>query len=393
MNATLRPDYPTELERVWLDLAAEEFGTHSDFAALDRLTPLAGDLSDTFTTERQPGFQDYSSSREHWLAYGTFFFPQTFIRMRYVLEECLGAKGWQPPFGNGPIRVLDLGCGTGAATAAAALTLNVHLPRRPVEVRAVDASETALNLLRSVFARAVPGLDTHRMDTRVGSIREFQSACSDVKWDLMSVSFALNEVLESAAPDAAERWVREALSHLSPAGLLVILEPALHAACERMEQLRDTVSAQGLARIVGPCPHRRPCPILAMPETWCHDVRHWRVPESVEYINRRLHRSVQHLKFCFLALSNEPAQVPDPRGIGFCRIAAPMNEPRGRICTFGCAADGLIHPYEVQTRELNGEGKRAVLALERGECVAWREPRLLGDGRTIRGVPELRGDM
>lgn len=387
MNNTFRPDYPPGIERAWLDMAARALGTTSDFQTLDRLTPLAGDLSDAFTIERQPRFQDYSVSRDHWFAYGTYFFPQTFIRMRYVLEECLAGKGWRPPSPSGPIRILDLGAGTGAATAATAITLASRFPDRPLQVRAVDASDTALDLLRALHAGRGAGIPRARLETRVGSLADLASAAGTAAWDIITVSFALNEVLDTAASDAAERLTRDALARLSPGGLLVMLEPALHTACERMQRLRDTVASRHLARIVAPCPHHLPCPMLAMPETWCHDVRRWRVPESVEYINRKLHRSVQFLKFCFLALAAEPAPAPDSRGIAYCRVVAPMTDPRGRICTYGCGADGLIHPYEVQTRDLDSEEKRAFLALDRGECVEWQAPRLLGDNNTVRGIP------
>jgi SAM-dependent methyltransferase len=389
VNAEDRPDYPPELERAWLDMAAEVLGTESDLRTLDRLAPLAADLSDVFTTERQAGFRDYAASRDHWLAYGAFFFPQTFIRMRFVLEECLSGRGWRPHPRSDPVRLLDLGAGTGAATAAALATLGSRAGSRRLEVIAVDASETALGLLRSLHKRRSSGLHAAHLDTRVGSMGGFDRAGTGGRWDLITVSFALNEALESAAPDAAERWVREALSHLAPGGLLVMLEPALHTACERMERLRDVVSAQRLARIVAPCPHHLPCPMLPMPETWCHDVRHWRVPESVEYINRRLQHSVQHLKFCFLALAAEPTPGGDPRGVGYCRVVAPMTEPRGRICTFGCGADGLIHPYETQTRDLDHGARHVARRLDRGVCLTWRDARLLGDGRTVRGIPDF----
>lgn len=388
MNTPVRPDYPPELERAWLDIAAESLGTGSDRATLDRLTPVAADLSDVFTTERSQGFRNYAMDREHWLAYGVFFFPQTFIRMRFVLEECVTRRIWIPPRSEAPIRILDLGAGTGAAAAAAAVTLAPILNGRPMEITAVDASGPALDLLRSLHMRHNSGLPPFRLETRTASIEGPDHAAPGHGWDLVLVSFALNEVMESAAPDAPERWVRGALQRLAPGGLLVILEPALHTACEAMERLRDAVAAQRLARIVAPCPHHLPCPMLPMFETWCHDVRHWRVPESVEYVNRRLQRSVQHLKFCFLALANEPAPAQDPGGFAHCRIVAPMTEPRGRICTFGCGADGLVHPYEVQTRQLTHDRKHLVRKLERGARMTWKNALLLGDGRTVRGTPD-----
>lgn len=394
-NTAHRLDYPPELERAWLDISATTLRSSSDTDTLDRLTPLAAELSDTFTTKRQPGFRDYSASPDHWLAYSTYFFPQTFVRMRYVLEECLRKGAWSPTPGNGPIRVLDLGAGTGAATAAVATTLQAHFPNRVLDIHATDASETAMSLLRQLHANPQSGLQHARITTQVAPIREFDIGTSDQpqpaegssQWDLITVSFALNEMLESASPDAAEHWTREALAKLAPGGLLILLEPALHTACERIEHLRDQIAAQRLARIVAPCPHHMPCPMLAAPDAWCHDVRRWYVPESVAYINRKLQRSVQFLKFCFLALTNAPPPAPVPDGTSYCRIVAPMNEPRGRICTLGCAADGHIHPYEVQTRDLTSDERRVFRTLDRGNTITWQQARVLGDNRTIRGVP------
>jgi hypothetical protein len=129
--------------------------------------------------------------------------------------------------------------------------------------------------------------------------------------------------------------------------------------------------------------------MLNVPDAWCHDVRRWSVPESVAYINRKLQRSVQFLKFCFLALSNTPPPPCTPESAEVCRIVAPTAEPRGRIATLGCAADGRIHPYETQARDLSNEQRRALAALDRGNIIVWSQVRTLGDNRTLRGIPRF----
>jgi hypothetical protein len=101
-------------------------------------------------------------------------------------------------------------------------------------------------------------------------------------------------------------------------------------------------------------------------------------------LNRHLFREIGVLKFSFLAL-RKAAPEAEAGGLELARLVAPMHKGNGKLITRGCAADGTLHDYELLTRRLTRAECDGLLAVERGALVRWRQPRLLGDGRTVRG--------
>ena len=172
------------------------------------------------------------------------------------------------------------------------------------------------------------------------------------------------------------------MGRLAPGGLLVACEPIVRNSALRLELVRDRLLAAGAARVVAPCLHGGPCPLLARDE-WCHDVRRWKPPASLRFLNRNLFRSIEHLKFSFLALT-APDAAATPGDASLARLVSPVHEPKGKIAFRGCAADGALHDYEVLARHTDANERGTLLALERGDVVRCGELEPLKDGRTLR---------
>lgn len=363
--------YPEALEQVWLRRACGALGIDDPRDALQRLEPDIERLSDLFTTGRAPGFDRYADSPRMLLAYALFFLPQTFARVAMILDECRGT-GWAPTTGRA-LRVLDLGAGLGAAGFAA-----VDALRQPADLLAVDQSTESLALLREAFAAVQPALwPQATLDTRAANLlHAFRD--NDDAWDLVLCGFALNEAADAENDGTAVEWLRLAIGRLAPGGLLVLCEPASDATSSRLERLRDVVAAEGRARILAPCPHHRSCPLLREGKVYCHEVRRWAPPSSLAYLNQRLARSVQFLKFSFLALAREPAPAQEGDA-SRARLVAPVTEQNGKLVTRGCAADGEVHTYEVLTRHLTRDERDRARAIERGTRVAWGPLKPLGN--------------
>ena len=64
----------------------------------------------------------------------------------------------------------------------------------------------------------------------------------------------------------------------APGGVLIFSEPALRDTARRLQRLRDTLSAAGAGRVLLPCTHAEPCPLLPLEEHWCHESRVWPLP-------------------------------------------------------------------------------------------------------------------
>lgn len=369
-------DYPVELATWWLAAARRETGLDED-ACLMSLEADVAQLSDLFTTDRPATFRDYAADTRLRLAYGLFFFPQTFIRVRLIAREWLAAAG--VPKAR-PLRVLDLGCGTGASTLAVAHALQPHA----LNLTAVDHSPESLACLGRIFADLAPLWPDATLATRVGHAA--QDGLSG-PFDLIVASFVLNELFPPPGDQACQTWLAAQLARLAPDGALMIVEPAGQATSPRLQRLRNMLAFGGMARILAPCPHNRPCPMIGAACGWCHDVRRWRVPDTVNRLNRRLFRSVHDLKHSLLVLTRPDAAVPPTpwHGDPACfRMIGPMSRVKGRLVTRGCCGDGALRDVELMTRGMTRPQENVLTGWDRGDRVRATHARLLGDGRTLR---------
>ena len=314
-----------------------------------------GRLSELFTTGRGEG-GSYAGSLKSWLAYGLYFFPQTFMRIRLIREE-LQARGSWP---EGPLRILDLGCGTGAAGFALAAGATA-----PHALTGVDRAGAALALAEelALAGRELwPGL---QFTARRHDIYDPQIL--DGKWDVIVSSYALNEVFPGGVSDVFTQWLAAAAAHLAPGGVLLLCEPVVRGQGSWMPAVRTLALGQLGLTVLAPCLHQQVCPMAAMPEEICHDVRFWKVPDSTRMVNRHLFRDVEHLKLSFLALGRAP--VVAAGGVEHARVVSPVRPLKGKWTFRGCAADGKIHEYEILRRHLDPEERQGIKDRERGDLV------------------------
>lgn len=370
--------YPANLETFWLDRAAARLRINDVEELLDRVRPEVARLSDLFTVARPANFERYGDHDIHQLAYGLFFFPQTYVRTRLALEESRAGGRWMPPAGR-PLRILDLGAGLGAGLLAAAH----HLSGQELELHALDHSAGSLATLREIFQH-------QHLNVLARAAHLLHPLPADETWDLVLCSFALNEAVAGERDADIAAWARRLIHQLNPGGLLLILEPALDDAAVRLETLRDVVAAEGHGCIIAPCLHHAACPLRREGRVYCHEVRRWTMPDSVAYLNRHLFRDLQVLKFCFLAIAQQPRPeaAPDPARA---RLVAPLDVQNGKTVTRGCAADGQAHGYEVLHRHLSRAERDQLAALERGARLRWPAVEPVSQGRILRasGMPTI----
>jgi len=362
------PAYPPELERWWLDRWQQHLGRAPEPDDIARLEQAIARLSDNFTTARSHEVAGYAESPDSLFAYGLFFFPQTFVRMRFILREALRPRAT-------PVKALDLGAGTGAAGFA----LLAELAPAAVDLTAVDASAASLDAAARLFADAIPHAPAAAFRHVTADLAGFDAPGP---WDIILISYALNELVAARPDFDAAAWLAALVGRLAPGGLLVLCEPIVKDSPLRLELVRDRLLASGAARVVAPCLHRQPCPMLARDE-WCHDVRRWQPPASLRFLNRNLFRSIAMLKFSFLVLA-APGHTAAPGDASLARLVSPVHEPKGKIAFRGCAADGALHDYEVLARHAGGGERELLLALERGDVARIEDAQPLKDGRTLR---------
>ncbi|MCB1102026.1 MAG: hypothetical protein KDL10_06665 [Kiritimatiellae bacterium] len=383
-----RPRYPLALEQAWIQRVLRMVGKKRPPYACRLLLPEIAKLSDLLTTDRQPGFDGYAADQRMLLAYGLFFFPQTYIRTAFTLRE------WITRFApladtDRPVRVLDAGAGTGASTFALRDELLRSLgPDRKLRIHAIDQSTKSLRLLSAIHDETrPPGATSLRLTTQGLELPHLRRV-SDTPWDLILASYALNELCEERGDDYLATWVHLAMKCLAEEGTLILMEPATQTASLRLQRLRDQLAAtdSGVS-ILAPCLHQKACPLLPLSEKlWCHEVRTWRPPESMYWLNQQLHRDIRVVKWSFLILRKTQAPVPAPASANRLRMVSPWVEQKGRRLLVGCGADGALLHQELLTRHLTADHKQAMKGQERGDLMIWPRGDALKDGVTTRST-------
>jgi len=370
--------YPPAAEQFWVR-QAEAATELTGEAALERLMPYVGRLSDLFTTERpDKTFPDYFADPGLLAGYGVFFLPQSYTRTSFALSYALDFRGWRAP--QDRARVLDLGSGPGSCGVSVAHRLLADGAQR-VSLHALDKSPSALVALEA-FAEATLGKRAD-VSTRVGDASR-PAAWPEETFDVIVAGFVLNELKELDA-DGMMRWVAELKRRLHPDGLLIILEPALRVTAERLQRLSDRVAAEGLLTRLGPDLDALPCPQLAQGLHWTHEARHWHAPASTEFVNRKLHRDLREVRFSFALFSNQVTPPLDPAAV---RVVSDVQIIKGMLRFIGIQ-HGTLQTVEVPTRGLSKhEVKLLAETFERGDIIAHAQA--LAPRVRLSGVPELR---
>lgn len=363
--------YPAELESFWLRLARAETRTVTDRDALHRLLPDIRRLADRFTTERPA--DDAASPAAPYLrdtractAYSLFFAPQTHARMAHILAEL-------PPFPatDRPLRVLDLGGGTGAAAWA----LLDHLGPRPVALTAWDRSRSALRCLHDLFS------DLRRARWPGAILRTVAAPLDDFAahtdpFDVILLHYVLNEL------PAADRRIllSRAARALAPGGRLVICEPLLHDTGDYMRELRSQALGDLDLHLLAPCPHADACPL----DGPCHDVRTWKISQALQILNVTLHRDLRHLAYALLVLTPDPLRASDALRA---RVVGSPANAKGQSTCSACCPDGRIRRLQLLHRDFDTAGRKQLRHLERGQILSLESIQPLGDPSLFRATP------
>jgi ribosomal protein RSM22 (predicted rRNA methylase) len=275
-------------------------------------------LSIRYRAERRDGRRHLDDDRAA-LAYLATRLPATYA----ATQACFAALAEiRPDFA--PRSLLDIGAGPGTALWAA-------VERWPGLEEALLVEESpVMRRWGERLAATIP-----RVAWRGADIR--QGLPDSRRRDLVVLAYVLGELDPDLRPRLIERlWA-------ATGDLLVLVEPGTPAGWQRILAARARLLAVGAA-MVAPCPHGAACPLLARAPDWCHFAR--RLPRS------RAHRQAKGAeapwedeKFIYLAVSRQPALLPDAR------IIAPPRVGRGHVRVKLCLAPGGAEERVVSRRE------------------------------------------
>jgi ribosomal protein RSM22 (predicted rRNA methylase) len=342
-------DYPRTLEDWWINVAFDLLGCNSLEDKEHQIVQAIQRLSDRFTKERSYLSEDYLADPASLSAYGLFFFPQSYARTQFVLQEII-SRGWNP---TQPLSILDLGSGAGAgAFSAASLTDSAR-------ITAVDRSPAAISMMKRIASDCSDLWPNLEFEFQIHDLWRWIKV-QDRKWDLILASFSLNESgfsFEQTTPILANA--------LTDHGMIVVIEPALRSTSEKLEAWRDQIAQLQDLHIWGPCLHSTFCPLLKEGKFWCHEVRAWKSPVSLTFLNRHLHHQIHVLKFSFLAFGKE---APRPAGSFSFRLISPVSKQKRKLVFTGCTSEGTKKEFRMNP-PLTEEGRNQIRKWERGDVI------------------------
>lgn len=357
--------YPADLEAHWLHLARTETRAVSDRDALRRLLPDIQRLADGFTTRRPDALAEpYLKDTRTCIAYSLYFAPQTHARLAHILAEL-------PPFPETtqPLRILDLGAGTGAAAWA----LLDHLGDRPTALNAWDYSRPALRGLHDIFS----ALRQARWPQ--ATLRTTYAPIDDLAahktYDVILIHYVLNEL----PPDVRRLLLSRAARALAPNGRLLICEPLVHDAGDYLRDLRTQALTDLGMHLLAPCPHEQTCPL----DEACHDVRTWQLSRALQILNITLRRDLRHLAFALLVLTPE---TPPPATTLRARVVGSPSQAKGQTVCPACCSTGHIQRIQLLHRDVDTPGRKALRKLERGQMLTLDAIQPLGDPTLFRAT-------
>ena len=254
------------------------------------------------------------------LAYAVVRMPATYAAVTACLNALMKLR---PDFA--PTTLLDVGAGPATASFAATEAF-----ASLTSFNALDANP----VLRTLALDLAIGTDRLRgLDYVLGNARI--SLDKAVPADFVVASYVINELSEaerSTVIDALWAKTRDTL---------LIVEPGTPAGYARTIAARTQLIAAG-AHVAAPCPHDRPCPLIA--PDWCHFVQ--RLTRS------RAHKQVKDVdvpfedeKFIYLALTRAPVARPTARVLAqpaITKVAATAKL---------CCADGTLQIASISRRD------------------------------------------
>ncbi len=363
------PPYPEELTDWWWKQTVQQWPEHGQEKILNLLREEIVRQSDRFNKTRDFDPSSYGARDLSILAYGNFYSPRTFAACGFSLAEAFNYRGWRAP-GKGPVRILDLGCGSGASSLATLFYLRRWGIKNPIQLDAWDYSGKSVAFLRNIHRENPHLWRNTQVNTERKDLRHQNENLLKGGYDLILSSYAINEWLEGTDHVHRATIIGKIGSLLKENGYLLLMEPAEGKACRALHSA-SAQAAENNDRLHLTAPYFNgvPCPLLMKESKYfSHEVRPCTPHNLVEQINHHLNLEIREVKFGMSVIAcNQPGRLPDNSGV--LRIISPVRKRKGTISFWGIGVDGKEVHIEWQRRNLSKEDQKALLSLQRGDIV------------------------
>ena len=366
------PLFPNDIAEWWWEEAQSRWPDLSEDKLLNIVRQEIVKQSDRFNKLRNFKCDAYGKRDLSILAYGNFYFSRTWNAMAFSLGEALFFRGWVPPQ-KGPIRVLDLGSGTGASGLACLQILRDKGIENHIRLEAVDYSSKSLAFLKKLHDSKFIHWPNTRISTKKQDLRFLKDNIVQRKYDLILLGFSLNELINLDTSNDNE-YYKKILTLLPDLlktnGFAIITEPARKDTCHLLHQkCSEIVDGFKDLHLHSPYFNDVSCPLAERKAKYfSHEVRKILPFHLIEKINRPLNLEIREVKFGLIMIG-----IQKPKEIGqcneVCRIISPIKKRKGTISFFGMNQYGNECKYELQRRFLSKKEIAAVMLLTRGDVL------------------------
>ena len=369
-NTLILPTFPSSIEEWWWKEALQRWPEMSEDKLLNLLRQEIVKQSDRFNKFREFDADAYGKRDLSILAYGNFYFSRTWTAMTFAMAEAHLFRGWNPPK-KGPVRILDLGAGTGASGLSCLHYLRSQGVENHLQLEAVDYSSKSLAFLKKLHSSRNDLWTDSRVTTIRQDLKFSPSEDNRKKYDLILLGYSLNELLEEVAEDSNYRQLLSSLPDLLKSnGMAIITEPAQRDLCHLLQQkCTELVDKNYNLNLHAPYFNGMPCPLAANNSKYfSHEVRKFKPAETVEKINRPLNLEIREVKFGLSMLGTaRPMEMREDKLV--CRIISPLKKRKGTVSFIGMSHKGIENNYELQRRNLLKEELKELMHLTRGDII------------------------
>lgn len=328
---------------------------------LRRVGLVAGDemravenLWEAYTTERSKVGRYLSDPKAEAMAYGLGFHLANTARLWGMMQRLQLNHFFSPDI---PIRLYDLGCGTGAITHSFLNYLRFQeFKPKALAIELVDARDAFLDFCKTLlqsFENEHTTFISRKQRLDVWTERTLQNIPKpdpDKPYvNVVFLGYVLNELLRDKRTQNSLKKLLKHPAFRDQPTLVFILDSANENISREIMSTRDDLVASGY-QVLYPCPHQSSCPMLSEGKDWCYSEFLWKQPPEQQKIDKRLklHRdkvSASAYVFASQAALKQSTGIysgrPHPIIVGRPLLPTPRRgEQKMQIVT--CAPDGTL---------------------------------------------------
>ncbi|MFI5263269.1 MAG: small ribosomal subunit Rsm22 family protein [Candidatus Kapaibacterium sp.] len=326
-------------DRLEFDLSAASLATRMGKTYITRMSEIVSHISEGLTTNRAEFLASgYLRQKEIREAYTLYYMTTNLLKISQPLRELSFSKSFDNLV---PLRILDLGTGTGAAIWGTLSYFNEKENSIPSEIMLTDSLQENLReveIFSRYFVKSLPLQP--RLNFELFDLRNPEYIPQKIKtsgpYHLITMMNVLNELEEKND----EVLLNSLLTLLDNNGSIIIVEPATRIESRRLLRFRDLAAFRNIT-IYSPCTRQANCPALANEDDWCHTDIAWERPPFIKAIDDIVGTLRLTLKSTYMILRKDGMTLGKAlQKENLYRVVSERFDEKGRVRGILCGENG-----------------------------------------------------